>query len=237
MARTYYSEGRQIANFLRGLFGLLGLALYFFVIPGLHWSFLFIFLFAGIFAAEIIGAIWTRNRRKSAKNTKASAQQSTRRKVQATAKQDNASRTKRKLTDEEIINADIDTLSGTDFERLMELYYRDKGYVVERVGASGDHEVDLILKGKEGYKIAVQCKRWKQDVGNDIVLRLKAGKQIYGCYDAWIITTSNFTQAVREAAESLRIRLINGLTVHDMISRWRKERKERVTKPRATRVK
>lgn len=114
----------------------------------------------------------------------------------------------------------------------MELYYRDKRYVVERVGGSGDHEVDLILKGKEGYKIAVQCKRWKQDVGNDIVLRLKAGKQIYGCYDAWIITTSNFTKAAKEAAESLRIRLINGLTVHDMISRWRKERYVRAKRAR-----
>ncbi|WP_241236250.1 restriction endonuclease [Brevibacillus marinus] len=81
------------------------------------------------------------------------------------------------------------------------------------------------MKGKEGYKIAVQCKRWKRDVGNDIVLRLKAGKQIYGCYDAWIITTSNFTKAAREAAEPLRIRLINGLTVHDMITRWRKDAK------------
>jgi restriction system protein len=230
MARTYYSEGRLIANFLRGLFGLFGLALYFYIIPGLHWSFLFIFLFAGVFAAEIIGALWTRSRRKSAGNTKASAQQSTKRRVQATAKQHTVSKTKHKLTDEEIINADIDTLSGTDFERLMELYYIDKGYDVERVGGSGDHEVDLILKGKEGYKIAVQCKRWKQDVGNDIVLRLKAGKQIYGCYDAWIVTTSNFTKAAREAAEPLRIRLINGLTVHDMINRWRKERNARASR-------
>jgi hypothetical protein len=30
----------------------------------------------------------------------------------------------------------------------------------------------------------------------------------------------------------LRIRLINGLTVHDMISRWRKERNGRATRIR-----
>ena len=229
MARTYYSEGRQIANFLRGLFGLSALAIYFFV-PGLSFFSLIFFLVVAIFSAEVIGAMWTIYRRKSAKSTKASARRSTTRTFRETAKQENSSRTKRKLTDEEIINADIDTLSGTDFERLMELYYRDKGYTVQRVGGSGDHEVDLILKDKKGYKIAVQCKRWKKDVGNDIVLRLKAGKQIYGCHDAWIITTSNFTSAAREAAESLRIRLINGLTVHDMISRWRKERNARATR-------
>lgn len=227
MARTYYSEGRQIANFLRGLFGLSALAIYF-LVPGLSSFSLIFFLVVAIFMAEVIGAMWTSHRRKTAKSTKASTRRS--RTSRENVKQGNSSRTKRKLTDEEIINADIDTLSGTDFERLMELYYRDKGYEVQRVGGSGDHEVDLILKDKKGYKIAVQCKRWKKDVGNDIVLRLKAGKQIHGCHDAWIITTSNFTSAAKEAAESLRIRLINGLTVHDMISRWRKERNARARK-------
>lgn len=128
------------------------------------------------------------------------------------------------VSDDALLTSDIDTLSGTDFERLMESYYRDKGYKVERVGGSGDHEVDLILQDKKGYKIAVQCKRWKKNVGNDIVLRLKAGKQVYGCYDAWIVTTSHFTKAAIQIAEPLNIKLINGAQVHDMINRWRKEK-------------
>lgn len=126
----------------------------------------------------------------------------------------------KKLTDAQILKADVKTLSGTDFERLIELYYIDQGYTVQRVGGSGDHEVDLILKGKEGDKIAVQCKRWKQDVGNDIVLRLKAGKQVHGCYDAWIVTTSNFTKAAKEAADKLNIKLINGLSLDERLKRW-----------------
>lgn len=113
------------------------------------------------------------------------------------------------VSDDALLTTDIDSLSGTDFERLMESYYRDKGYQVERVGGSGDHEVDLILQDKKGYKIAVQCKRWKKNVGNDIVLRLKAGKQVYGCYDAWIVTTSHFTKAAIQIAEPLNIKLIN----------------------------
>ncbi|MDR6554668.1 restriction endonuclease [Paenibacillus qinlingensis] len=104
------------------------------------------------------------------------------------------------------------------------MYYKDQGYQVECIGGSGDHEVDLILKGKEGYKIAVQCKRWKQDVGNDIVLRLKAGKQVHGCYDAWIVTTSNYTRAAKEAAEKLNIKLINGLMLDDKIKRWKAQK-------------
>jgi restriction system protein len=127
-----------------------------------------------------------------------------------------------KLNKQQLLQANVDTLSGQDFERLMELYYIDQGYTVQRIGGSGDHEVDLILQGKEGYKIAVQCKRWKRDAGNDIVLRLKAGKQVHGCYDAWIVTTSNFTKAAREAAEKLNIKLINGLSLQDKLNRWKK---------------
>ncbi|MEK5142133.1 restriction endonuclease [Paenibacillus sp. FSL M7-0134] len=51
-----------------------------------------------------------------------------------------------------------------------------------------------MLKGKESYKIAVQCKCWKRDVENDIVLQLKAGKQVHSCCVAWMVTTSNFTR-------------------------------------------
>jgi len=134
------------------------------------------------------------------------------------------SQIKNSSNSDDLLTVDIDQMSGTDFECLMEQFYTDKGYKVKRVGGSGDHEVDLILQDKKGYKIAVQCKRWKKNVGNDIVLRLKAGKQVHGCYDAWIVTTSHFTRAAIEAADSLNIRLINGAQVHDMIGRWRREK-------------
>lgn len=30
----------------------------------------------------------------------------------------------------------------------MEMYYKDQGYSVQRIGGAGDHEVDLILQDK-----------------------------------------------------------------------------------------
>src|SRR5690348_10707897 len=57
------------------------------------------------------------------------------------------------LTSDQIMKADINSLSGTDFEKLIAMYYRDRGYHVEIIGGSGDFEVDLIMLGKEGYKI------------------------------------------------------------------------------------
>ena len=225
MARTYYAEGRQVAYVMRGLFIIVGLTIYF-KIPGLHWGYLFGILLGSVILGEIFGLMWTRKRRQKKKGKQSVGTKKTGRSravsTNSGARKANAKTTSKKLTDAQILQADVDTLSGTDFERLMELYYTDQGYSVQRIGGSGDHEVDLILKGKEGYKIAVQCKRWKRDVGNDIVLRLKAGKQVHGCYDAWIVTTSNFTRAAKEAADSLNIKLINGLSLDDRLKRWKR---------------
>ncbi|WP_341282215.1 restriction endonuclease [Paenibacillus sp. FSL H8-0537] len=214
MARTYDSEGKQLAYFLRGIFILGGLIIYF-KVPGLHWGFYFGIVIGAVIIAEILGLLWVNKRRSTVKPKK----KTTAKKVVAERQVASSSK---KLTDQQIIQANLDTLSGTDFERLMELYYTDQGYQVERVGGAGDHEVDLIIRGKEGYKIAVQCKRWKKDVGNDIVLRLKSGKQVHGCYDAWIVTTSHFTRSAKEAAERLNIKLINGVAIRDKLDRWRK---------------
>ncbi|MEK3714045.1 restriction endonuclease [Paenibacillus sp. FSL R7-0333] len=202
MAKAYYAEVKQVAYFLRGLFIIGGLGIYF-SIPGLHWGFFLGILFGSVILGEIFGGTWTRKRRREKMERKSAGTVGGVRRVSTTKAKSSAHNISaktpmKKLSDAQILKANVRTLSGTDFERLMELYYIDQGYTVQRVGGSGDHEVDLILKGKEGYKIAVQCKRWKQDVGNDIVLRLKAGKQVHGCYDAWIVTTSNFTKAAKE---------------------------------------
>ncbi|KZE73927.1 MULTISPECIES: restriction endonuclease [Paenibacillus] len=227
MARTYYAEGRQVAYVLRGLFIIVGLTIYF-KIPGLHWGYLFGILLDSVILGEIFGSMWTRKRRHKKKGKQSAGTKKTGRSRAVSTnngvRKARAKTTSKKLTDAQIFQAGVDTLSGTDFERLMELYYIDQGYSVQRVGGSGDHEVDLILKGKEGYKIAVQCKRWKRDVGNDIVLRLKAGKQVHGCYDAWIVTTSNFTKAAKEAADRLNIKLINGLALADRLKRWKSQK-------------
>lgn len=63
MARTYKSEANRISNLLRGLFILVGLAIYF-TIPGLHWGFLFGILFCSVIISEIIGLIWLRNEKR-----------------------------------------------------------------------------------------------------------------------------------------------------------------------------
>lgn len=116
-------------------------------------------------------------------------------------------------------------MNGSEFERLVTLYFDAKGYQPQLVGGSGDHEVDIILTDpKENYKIAVQCKHWKtKKVGNDVILRLSAGKRVHKCLDTWCITTNYYTKAAEEAAEANKVRLWNGLHVHNNIVKWQQE--------------
>lgn len=67
IARTYKSEGRRITNALQGVLGFISCFLYFYVFADLHWSFLVMFLLAGIIIAELAGRKWTEMRRQSAK--------------------------------------------------------------------------------------------------------------------------------------------------------------------------
>lgn len=195
-----------------------GLSWFWLIADNPPWYLLFIILIAGVLIPELIFPQKKKSKsRKAKKNT-----------VKSTSKQKGKS-SNRKLSDEEILASNIDELNGYDFERLVAMYYEEKGYKPQIVGGSGDHEVDIILTDpKENYKIAVQCKHWKtKNVGNNTILRLSAGKRVHKCLDAWCITTSNYTKDAITAAEGLNIRLLNGLHVQDKIGRWKKQKMTR----------
>lgn len=99
------------------------------------------------------------------------------------------------------------------------MYYEHKGYPVEMIGGSGDHGVDIVVQEPDGARVAIQCKRQKANVGNDVVLKLDSGKRAHHCHVGRIITTAFFTRAAEDAAERLRIELVNGMATIDMLER------------------
>lgn len=133
---------------------------------------------------------------------------------------------KKQLSEKELLNVNINSLSGDDFERLCFMYFKDKGYNPKIIGRSGDHGVDLVMKDpKDGLQIAVQCKRWKdQKVGNADIIKLEGGKRFYKCPKALFITTTNYTDKAREYAEQCKVELWNSLVVEDKIGKWRAEK-------------
>src|SRR5690606_31100083 len=100
-------------------------------------------------------------------------------------------KTNKVKSQKELLSTDIDILLGDDFEELVYLYFKDKGFNPIKTGKSGDHGVDLVIKDpKDGLQIAVQCKRYKKEnkIGNGDIIKLQGGKRFYKCPGALFIT-------------------------------------------------
>ena len=98
------------------------------------------------------------------------------------------------------LDQDFDQLNGRDFEYWC-------ANLLERVGfedvtvtqASNDQGVDIIAV-KNGERYAVQCKRYASPLGNKPVQEVAAGRNIYNCDRAAVMTNNFFTDGARRAA-------------------------------------
>jgi len=105
-------------------------------------------------------------------------------------------------------------LSPHQFERYVADIFSRKGYQVELRGGSGDHGVDLELHDRRtGRRAIVQCKRYQNTVGEELV------RELYGtllhelAYHAFLVTTADISDAAREWAQGKPITLIDGATL------------------------
>lgn len=103
--------------------------------------------------------------------------------------------------------ARIDKMEGHEFERFTADLLRKLGYErVQVTQGSGDQGVDVIAV-KDGKKYAIQCKRYSQKLGNKPVQEVFAGKTIYGCNVAVVLTNNYFTDGAKEAARATGVEL------------------------------
>ena len=103
--------------------------------------------------------------------------------------------------------AELDQLSGVEFEEFLAGLLRAQGYVVELTPNSGDYGADLILS-KDGERIAVQAKRYVGSVGVQAVQEAISGQAYYQCHTACVITTGTFTVNALELAEKSGVIMI-----------------------------
>ncbi|UHA60658.1 restriction endonuclease [Metabacillus litoralis] len=209
---------------ITGTFMFVGLAIYF----SLHLSSIFI-SFGIIIGSVIIGSIAMslvpdmRYKENKNKNLYTGANNKKKNAPKKSMVKDIDNKKQKKLTDAEILSTDYTLLTGEQFERLCYLYFKDKGFSPQLTSTSGDHGVDLVIKDpKDGLKIAVQCKRWKGNVGNADLHKLEGGKRFYKCPGTLFITTSNYTKKAVEFSEQVRMELWNELHVQDKIGNWQK---------------
>lgn len=103
-------------------------------------------------------------------------------------------------------------MTGHEYEYLVAKYLRQHGYSrVEVTKGSGDYGVDVTAY-KRGKKYAVQCKYYSEPVSLPAVQEAVAGKAVYNCDFAMVVTNSTFTPNATELAKKNGVILLSGVT-------------------------
>ena len=99
-------------------------------------------------------------------------------------------------------------MDGHDYEYLVAKYLRGHGYTgVKVTKGSGDFGVDVTAH-KAGHKYAVQCKYYSNPVSLGAIQEAVAGKALYNCDRAMVVTNNTFTKAARELANANNVLLL-----------------------------
>ena len=113
--------------------------------------------------------------------------------------------------------ADIDRLSGRDFEKYLEVLFEKKGHKVTRTKYIGDYGADLVVESGNN-KTVIQAKRFKGKVGVKAIQEAVASKGYYGCQNAMVVTNSNFTDQAIKLARANNVELWNRKKLIDALS-------------------
>jgi restriction system protein len=113
--------------------------------------------------------------------------------------------------------AQINTMSGTDFEVYLAYLLPKQGYkIISLTRRSGDFGVDLIVS-KNNKRIAVQAKRYSKSVGPAAIQQAVAGMAYYKCAGSMVITNSTFTPAAQSLARSNACELVDAVKLGEWI--------------------
>jgi len=114
-------------------------------------------------------------------------------------------------------------LDPKSFEHYVGGLFRQKGYKVTVRGRSGDHGVDLELTSANGKRAIVQCKRYRDTVGEKIVRDLFGTLLHERASRAFLVTTADISEAAIEWSHGKPITLINGDTLVEISSSLSKQ--------------
>lgn len=98
-------------------------------------------------------------------------------------------------------------ISGGEFEREIAAVLEGAGFVVERVGATGDQGAD-VLATKDGLRFAIQCKDHGKPVGNASVQQALSAKAHYVTDYAIVCASNGFTKSAKALAATANVLLL-----------------------------
>ena len=128
-------------------------------------------------------------------------------------------------TENNVSAKNIDKLSGLEFENWCATLLKNNGFEnVEVTKSSGDQGVDILAQ-KNDIKYAIQCKCYSTDLGNSPVQEVHAGKSMYGCHVAVVMTNRHFTSGAKELAKATGVLLWDREKLLEMMSNTVKNNK------------
>jgi restriction system protein len=117
--------------------------------------------------------------------------------------------------------ADLERLSGADFEQYVGTLLKAQGFAVYLTKTTGDYGIDMLAtKGRVTYAIQTKC--YKETVSSHAVSEAVASKQYYRADKAVVITSNFFTPNAKMLAARTNCVLIDRLQLADWIIALRK---------------
>lgn len=108
-------------------------------------------------------------------------------------------------------------MSGRNFVNFLKLVFEEHGYRVEPTNKKGQVGIDLVVT-RDGVRVAVAAKGApKGTVDRPVVEQTHAGKTMYQCQAAVLISGAEFSPAARQLAEQLDCQLIDGGQIADLV--------------------
>ena len=99
-------------------------------------------------------------------------------------------------------------LEPYEYEKYVAKTLIERGYKnAEVTQQSADYGVDILAVNPEGWRIAVQCKRYHGSVGVSAVQEVLAGREYYNCDLAVVYSTGTYTQQAIELARKVHVKL------------------------------
>jgi restriction system protein len=113
--------------------------------------------------------------------------------------------------------AELMELPPRQFEKHVARIFTHKGFRVQHRGKSGDHGVDLEVRPSTGRLGVVQCKRYRNTVGEKVVRDLYGTMLHEGAAHAFLVTTGKISAAARSWAEEKPITLVDGTRLQELV--------------------
>jgi len=112
---------------------------------------------------------------------------------------------------------------GLKFEHLCILLLRNMGFETRSTVQTGDGGIDIVAFSKQPLfagKYIIQCKAWKQPVGEPIVRDLFGVVHAEHANKGILITTSRFTDSAIAFANGKPLELINGEQLRHLVQEY-----------------